>query len=98
MELTNNLSKIEDVDLKTVLYSHLLIALYPFAPHLCSEWFEAIWQVSIHDYRLKMSYNEVQKLVQSKVPFLIQLNGKFICSIDLCRSNIGKPDQVLKLV
>jgi len=57
MEFTNTIQRaVLSESIHTVLYSHLLLALYPFAPHLCSEWYDEVWHEDLSQYRLQCNY------------------------------------------
>ena len=45
MEFTNVIQRTAiSPQIHQMLFSHLLVGLYPYAPHLSSEWFFDIWQ------------------------------------------------------
>jgi leucyl-tRNA synthetase len=57
MELTNLVARSEEPsEVTAVVYGHLLLGLYPFAPHLVSEWFEEVWDADISQHVLSVEY------------------------------------------
>jgi leucyl-tRNA synthetase len=96
MELTNVIQKTPLLpQMHTVLFSHLLVALFPFAPHLTSELFQELWQEDLSRYRMSVSYSELLEKLESKVPFRVQINGRFVCVVDLNKSCIGHSNDIL---
>lgn len=72
MELTNIISKNQlPSEVHQVLYGHLLLNLYPFAPHLTSEWFSDLFKESIHTLKMPVTYGCILDKVQSRMPFRI---------------------------
>ena len=96
MEFTNVIQKTPlRPQMHTVLFSHLLVALFPFAPHLSSELFHELWQEDLSRYQMSVSYSELLEKLESKVPFRVQINGRFVCIVDLCKTCIGHSDTIL---
>ena len=99
MEYTNTLSKQSaKPDTIVILYSHLLISLYPFAPHLCSEIFEQLWGTDIQETRISLDYKTILSQIQSKIPFRVQINGKFVVAVELPKGAIGDAAAILFLL
>jgi leucyl-tRNA synthetase len=72
MEFTNVIQRTAiSPQIHQMLFSHLLVGLYPYAPHLSSEWFFDIWQQDLSQHRMNISYTELLEKLESKVPFRV---------------------------
>ena len=84
-------------DVEQFAYSHLVVCLYPYAPHLAQEIWSKLYPeaLDIRDYKIP-DYAQILKSIQDTITFSVSLNGKFAGTIELSEDLIGDPEAIFR--